>query len=181
MLVFDRFGKIWFTEGNYVTRRFVFDSNSTSKLRALASGGGGGQSQNRGGKQSSFREWRWCLTSDGNQAWRPPNFSPEGRRGLQSWWRREPVGDDRPTTVRGHDRDGGLVGDRLDRRVGAGELPELAGLLGDYVRSLQTEEGFEAKMNCGASSSGAFSSASGERLRTNSINSLLNGSTNWEH
>ncbi|CAI0410926.1 unnamed protein product [Linum tenue] len=31
---------IWFTEENYMTRRFVFDSNSIGQLRAMAAGGG---------------------------------------------------------------------------------------------------------------------------------------------
>ncbi|CAL1387005.1 unnamed protein product [Linum trigynum] len=39
---------LWFIKGNYVTRRFIFDSESISKLRAVASAAGGKTEQEQG-------------------------------------------------------------------------------------------------------------------------------------
>ncbi|CAL1354019.1 unnamed protein product [Linum trigynum] len=56
--------------------------------------------------------------------------TPRTSRGLPSWWRREPVGGDRPTTLRRLDREYGLVGDRLGRRVGGRGASGVGGAVG---------------------------------------------------
>ncbi|CAL1374197.1 unnamed protein product [Linum trigynum] len=148
--------KIWFTEGNYVTRRFVFDSKSISKLRALASSGGGKTEQKQGRKpiKLSRVEAVSCFIWKSNMS--AAKFVSGGTPRTSVLVE--------AVNLRGM-TDPPLYGDSIGNVVwwatawadesSAGELPELAELLSgaielyksDYVRSLQGEEGFEAMSN----------------------------------
>ncbi|CAL1374205.1 unnamed protein product [Linum trigynum] len=143
---------LWFTEENYITRRFVFDSKAIGQLRAMAAGGRGTDLQGKSIRKLSRVEalscfiWKCCMaaskavssaskTSILVEAVNLRNLTnpplPDAAIGDAFWWATAAANpyDESNTEM-------SELGNLLSEGIGL--------YRSDYVESLQGEDGFEA-------------------------------------